>query len=140
MVLPTCSDALGASVLILNVFWPKEALAPSESFVELHGGKSVFFGRFIGPIRPFVPYLAGALKMKVRIFAFWNITSGFAWAGLYLLLGYAFGEAWQEAVRWSSRIGWVTIGGAGILVSFWAWRRWRRSKQNPLVPYQEPKE
>jgi undecaprenyl-diphosphatase len=105
---------------------PAEALAPSEQFVQAHGGKSVFLGRFVGPIRPFVSYLAGAFHMKPKVFLFWNVVSGFLWACGYLLLGYLFGEAWRRALALSSRIGWATIAGATLLLAIWVWRQRRK--------------
>lgn len=127
-----CSYALGRVPTLrarVAKLFPQGALLPSEQFVETHGGKSIFFGRFIGPLRPFVPYLAGTFKMQPRVFLFWNVVSGFAWAGGYLALGYAFGEAWQKALLFSSRIGWATVGGATLLIALWGWKQWRKTQR-----------
>lgn len=76
-----------------------------EDFFKAHGNKSVFIGRFVALIRPFIPFIAGIFKMPVPIFIFWNVLSGLLWAGLYLTLGYFFGRALDSIVAWSGRAG-----------------------------------
>jgi membrane protein DedA with SNARE-associated domain len=63
-------------------------LRHGENFFKRHGDKSVFLGRFFGPIRAVIPFIAGLSKMKVRPFIFWNILSSIGWAILNVLLGY----------------------------------------------------
>jgi membrane protein DedA with SNARE-associated domain len=79
----------------------------AESFFKNHGGKSILFGRFSGPLRPFIPVGAGMFKMDHKKFQFWNVVSAFAWILVYALLGYFFGNAFGIIERWSKRIGTV---------------------------------
>lgn len=77
--------------------WPvsryPEAIASGEQFFARHGGLSVVIGRFIGPIRPVLPLIAGMLAMSpLRFFAI-NFTSALAWAPSYILPGYLVGAA-----------------------------------------------
>ena len=76
-----------------------------EDFFRKHGDKSVFIGRFAAVMRPFIPFIAGIFKMRIRVFLFWNILSGVIWAGLFLALGYFFGAAIKTIVAWSGRAG-----------------------------------
>ena len=78
-------------------------LAKGEVFFKKHGAKSVFLGRFIGPIRPVIPFIAGLSRMEARQFYLWNILSAIIWASSSLLLGYFFGHAWNLVEVWSSR-------------------------------------
>ncbi len=80
-----------------------------EEFFKAHGNKSVFIGRFVALIRPFIPFIAGIFKMPWRIFLFWNVLSGFIWAGIYLTLGYFFGRALDTIVQWSGRAGIIIL-------------------------------
>ena len=66
-----------------------------ERFFNKHGNKSVFLGRFVGPIRSIVPFIAGISKMNRWTFLFWNVTSAFVWAAATLALGYFFGGSWN---------------------------------------------
>jgi membrane protein DedA with SNARE-associated domain len=64
-----------------------------REFFEHHGGKSIFLGRFIGPIRPFIPMIAGMMAMPVKHFMLLNGLSAIAWGIVYLLPSYILGEA-----------------------------------------------
>ncbi len=81
--------------------WPfsryPKTLSMGESFFHKHGGKSVMLGRFIGPIRPVLPLIAGMLGMSQIRFATFNSASAVIWAPFYLLPGYFAGKAtsWQ---------------------------------------------
>jgi len=68
-------------------------LAASEAFVEKHGGKSLIFGRFIGPIRAFVPLATGIFQMPFPRFLFFNVISALLWAPPNILPGYFAGAA-----------------------------------------------
>lgn len=81
-----------------------EWVARAEDFIQTHGGKSVLLGRFIGPIRPIVPAVAGMMGMKPPLFVGINIISAFAWAPIYLLPGMAFGASLALAGQVSSRL------------------------------------
>jgi membrane protein DedA with SNARE-associated domain len=68
-------------------------LAKGEAFFRRHGNKSVFFGRFMGPIRGIIPFIAGLLAMDKRAFLLWNALSGALWATVHVLAGYFLGDA-----------------------------------------------
>ncbi|MBP9695120.1 MAG: bifunctional DedA family/phosphatase PAP2 family protein, partial [Candidatus Magasanikbacteria bacterium] len=90
-----------------------------ERFFSRHGNKSVFLGRFLGPIRPIIPFIAGLVKMDFRRFLFWNILSAIGWAALYVSLGYFFGAAWGIVQLWTTRLGvFVAIIIAGIILMY----------------------
>lgn len=71
---------------------------------DRHGGKAVFFGRFVSILRTFAAFLAGTSKMRWRRFLAANASGGIAWAGIYTLAAYLAGSALQQA---SGMIGWV---------------------------------
>lgn len=81
----------------------KGVVRNAELFFAEHGGKSVFFGRFIGPIRGFVPFVAGCAQMKPRAFVGYGIVSAILWGFAYPGLGYLAGVSWQNVQRWSGR-------------------------------------
>jgi len=54
-------------------------LHTAELFFFEHGGKSIFFGRFLGPIRGVVPFVAGASHMRPFPFCCYSIISGILW-------------------------------------------------------------
>ena len=76
-----------------------------KNFFERHGNKSVFVGRFIGPLRPLVPFVAGALRVRPAVFYFWNVLSAVVWSVTFVNVGYYFGYAWKSIGAWYGRMG-----------------------------------
>jgi membrane protein DedA with SNARE-associated domain len=77
----------------------------TEIFFIKHGGKSVFFGRFLGPIRGLVPFVAGASQMRPLVFTLYSIISGILWGISYPGLGFLGGTSWQRAETLTGRLG-----------------------------------
>lgn len=83
----------------------QDLLRITELFFIEHGGKSVFFGRFLGPIRGLVPFVAGASQMRPMAFTLYSIISGFLWGISYPGLGFLGGSSWQRAETLTGRLG-----------------------------------
>lgn len=81
----------------LSAIWPfsrfPDAIESGTRFFRKHGGLSVVIGRFVGPIRPILPLVAGALAMPPLRFIAINVLSALAWAPAYVLPGYLVGAA-----------------------------------------------
>lgn len=71
-------------------------LIKAQDFFSRHGSKSVFLGRFIGPMRPITPIVAGMMKMKLWRFYLTSFTASIFWAPLYMLPGILIGAASQQ--------------------------------------------
>src|SRR5690348_9690727 len=114
--------------------WPfsrnPELLPRGIGFFERHGGKSVFIGRFFGPIRAVIPLAAGIMKMPRGRFWFANLTSALVWAPMLLFVGDAVGEAGERAIG-SGNTVLLVFGGLtlfGIAAVVWAALRGARPK------------
>lgn len=64
-----------------------------EAFFQRHGMLSILLGRFIGPIRPIIPMVAGMFDMPTGRFVAINLLSAIAWAPAYVLPGFLAGQA-----------------------------------------------
>lgn len=108
----------------LRSLWPfqrhPEWLSRGEKFFRSHGGKSVLFGRFVGPVRPIVPVVAGMLGMRPVVFYGVNVLSALAWAPAYLLPGMAFGASLALAGVVAARLA-VLLVLLGTLTWFVLW-------------------
>ncbi|MED5500881.1 MAG: DedA family protein, partial [Pseudomonadota bacterium] len=84
-------------------WWPlkqhPEWLSRGNAFFQRYGTLSVIVGRFVGPVRPFIPMVAGMLSMPSKRFAVVNIISALAWAPVYLLPGFLLGRSWEELME-----------------------------------------
>src|SRR6186713_1365529 len=56
-----------------------------------HGGKVVFFGRFVAVLRVLAAFLAGANRMPWSRFFVFNVTGGIVWATAYACAAYGLG-------------------------------------------------
>lgn len=85
----------------LRHIWPlsryPKLIPAGERFFKRHGGKSVLFGRFVGPLRPIIPAVAGIMHMSQAKFYFMNIVSAILWAPVVIMPGVAFGSSLQMA-------------------------------------------
>ena len=68
-------------------------LASAEQHFERYGVISLLAGRFIGPLRPMLPMVAGMLDMPFGRFTAVSLLAGSGWAVAYLLPGWATGAA-----------------------------------------------
>lgn len=104
----------------LEKLWPLNHfpgfVAKGEAFFHLHGGKSVIIGRFVGPIRPIIPLIAGAFLMPWRRFLAFNLSSAIAWAPTYVLPGYLVGSALASDFKPPAHFYPVIGVSAGILL------------------------
>ena len=87
----------------LDQVWPlsryPRLIADGERFFRRHGGKSVIFGRFVGPVRPVVPLIAGALLMSRSHFLACNVFSAVLWAPVTILPGFLVGIAISQSEK-----------------------------------------
>ncbi|MCM5703351.1 bifunctional DedA family/phosphatase PAP2 family protein [Larsenimonas salina] len=104
--------------------WPlsryPEALEKGQRFFERYGATSVVLGRFIGPLRPVIPLIAGMCNMPSTRFFVVNVASALAWAPVYVLPGYYLGRTWKAFLGpYQESFGWLLALG-GVLI-FLAW-------------------
>jgi membrane protein DedA with SNARE-associated domain len=92
----------------LRRIWPfsryPSMLKNGEAFFHRHGGKSILFGRFVGPVRPVIPVVAGMLGMSPLHFGVVNVLSAIGWAFVYILPGVFFGTSLAVAGAVSTRL------------------------------------
>ena len=90
-----------------------------------HGGKIVFWGRFVALLRVLAAVLAGANKMPWRRFAVMNALGGFCWACVFSIGAYAFGDVIR---RIEGPLGMVLLGATlcGIVIGFVLFRRYEQ--------------
>ncbi|KOS64059.1 cytochrome O ubiquinol oxidase [Lysinibacillus sp. FJAT-14222] len=70
----------------------KERMEAAEKFFNKHGGKTIVIARFMPFIRTFIPFIAGASKMKYGYFIMYNVLGAVLWVFSCTLLGYFFGN------------------------------------------------
>ena len=111
---------LGPRALRHRAFRPhRRKVARTRLFNRRYGAASIFIGRFFGPLRAFVPLMAGLLQMRRRTFQVANIVSAGVWVLAILAPGYfaARGLAELEALgeaHWATIAG-ITVAGLALV-------------------------
>ena len=94
-----------------------EWIGGAETYFQRYGIASLLVGRFIGPLRPMLPMVAGMFDMPFPRFAAVSVLAAAGWSIAYLLPGWAAGAAvrlplpegfWPQAA--------VVGGGLAVLV------------------------
>lgn len=97
----------------LRVIWPfkryPRLVNHGVDFFTRHGGKSVLFARFVGPVRPILPAVAGMLDMPASRFFAVNIVSAILWSPAYILPGVVFGASLGLAAEVAGRLAVILV-------------------------------
>jgi membrane protein DedA with SNARE-associated domain len=70
-----------------------EWIGGAETYFQRYGIASLLVGRFIGPLRPMLPMVAGMFDMPLPRFIAVSLLAGAGWSVAYLLPGWATGAA-----------------------------------------------
>ncbi len=111
----------------IHTKWPfiyfQNLIKKGELFFVNHGKKSVFLGRFVGPVRPVLPLIAGSLKMNVKSFIITDTISGILWAPAYILPG-AFIAYTGFSLNYKTKtiLYYCLVTLALILLCFWIYK------------------
>ncbi|MGG0655155.1 DedA family protein [Rummeliibacillus pycnus] len=76
----------------LGRFVNKERMQKAQDFFDKHGGKTIVIARFMPVVRTFIPFIAGASKMRYSHFITYNITGALLWVLVGVFSGYFFGN------------------------------------------------
>ena len=85
-------------------------------FFHRHGAKSVLAGRFIGPLRPVIPSVAGMMGMQPPRFFAVDTVACVLWAPAFLVPGILFGASLEVASEYTGRL---TVMLIILLVLLW---------------------
>lgn len=104
--------------------WPfaryPQWLDRGESLFRRHGIKSIFIARFVGAVRPFVPAIAGMLRMPLRRYAVPSLVACVAWAALFLAPGWVLGASYEAVASVADRLA-LALGAMAVAVALvWA--------------------
>jgi membrane protein DedA with SNARE-associated domain len=93
-----------------------------------HGGKVVFWGRFVSILRTYAAFLAGTNQMAWGRFLVFNAAGAVVWATAFGVAYYVFGSALQKL---STTID-ITLGVAGVAILI-AFLVWSKRKEDELL-------
>lgn len=113
---------------VLPHVWPfrnkPDLIMRGVMFFEQHGQRSVFVGRFVGPLRAVIPLTAGMMRMPAGRFHAASILSGVIWAPAIILLGAVLGRSLSGHEATLTKISQLVLLGVALTgVAYWMRRQ-----------------
>jgi membrane protein DedA with SNARE-associated domain/membrane-associated phospholipid phosphatase len=100
----------------------EERLERVEDFFARYGGRTIFFGRFVGLIRAIAPFIAGSSRLPFGRFLPYDIVGAGLWATYLVLLGYIFSKSLHQLLEFAKRgslaLAAVIVLVAGIVIAY----------------------
>lgn len=111
----------------------RERWDKGRAYLRRHGGRAVFFGRFIGFLRAIVPAVAGDSRLPYGTFLAWNAAGAIVWGTGTVLAGYFAGSSYRKVEKYLSGGGFILLGLIVVLGgALWLVRR-RRLRREGLI-------
>ena len=116
----------------LKTRWPfaqnPQWLERGDAAFKRHGMKSLVIGRFVGAIRPFIPAIAGMVRMPSQKYVAATAVAAVLWALALLVPGWLFGASLDLVAAVAGRLA-IVIGLVlalvaalwGIVLYSWRW-------------------
>jgi membrane protein DedA with SNARE-associated domain len=108
----------------LRGMWPfsryPRLLDRGEGLFRRHGSKGILIARFVGAVRPFVPAVAGMLRMPLRRYLPMSAFAAIAWAACFLAPGWVFGTSYDAVAAVADRLALALLALLAVLALAWA--------------------
>ncbi|MDQ3494006.1 MAG: DedA family protein, partial [Pseudomonadota bacterium] len=108
----------------LRTAWPfsryPQLLERAETLFRRNAAKSILVARYVGPVRPFVPAIAGMSRMPLKRYVPFSLFAALSWALLYLLPGWLLGETYEAVAAVADRLAIVLVALAAAVALAWA--------------------
>lgn len=106
-------------------------LINAELHFTRYGALSLLVGRFIGPLRPVLPLVAGMLSMPITRFTLVSLFAAAGWAVAYIMPGWLVGAALELSPPqgfWTQALLIIcSLAGVALLSTIACLRDWRNS-------------
>lgn len=108
---------------LLSSKWLKqhpETLARAKRFFASYGAYSIAMARFLGPVRAFVPALAGASGLRTFAFLIAEVPAATLWALMFIFPGVVFGASLGLAAEVGGRLALLLLVLLLLIVAVFA--------------------
>lgn len=91
-----------------------------ETLFRRHGAKGILIARYVGAVRPFVPAVAGMLRMPLKRYAPVSAFAALTWAAVFLAPGWIFGASYDAVAAVADRLALVLLALVAVIAGAWA--------------------
>jgi undecaprenyl-diphosphatase len=74
----------------------EDRLRKVDAYFARHGGKTIFFGRWLGFVRPLMPFTAGTSGMAYKQFLPYDVLSAGLFGSFFCMLGFIFWRSFEQ--------------------------------------------
>ena len=113
-----------------NRFFKRSYLIRSKAFYRKYGTRAFIISRFLPVVRTLMPMLAGASRITLNRFSFYNILGAVIWIGTLTPLGYFLGNKYPNLMDYSIYflLGFLIIASTPVITAFLKKKRLRTQK------------
>ncbi|MFN3393960.1 MAG: DedA family protein [Candidatus Thermochlorobacter sp.] len=101
-----------------SLIFRREYLQRTQTFYDKHGGKTIFFARFVPIIRSFATTVAGIAGMAYPRFIAFSVSGATTWIVSLTSLGYFLGSQFPELDTYINLIISITVGAIILSIIF----------------------
>ena len=94
----------------------EDRLAKVDGWFDRYGPFAACFGRLLPLARPFGPFLAGASRLAYRRFLPWNVAGCLLFSLVFVGLGYAFYNSYDDVAETAGRAGLLALDAVVAVV------------------------
>ncbi|OGG79756.1 hypothetical protein A3A39_04530 [Candidatus Kaiserbacteria bacterium RIFCSPLOWO2_01_FULL_54_13] len=99
-----------------------------QQFFDEHGTKTVFFGRFLGPISWITPFVAGTYHVPYNKFLIYNIPGVSIGISQFLVVGYFFGTNYKGILETVQKYAFFSVVTIIALIILYRYARKHRHR------------
>jgi len=115
-----------------NKYLSRKLYIRALKFFNKHGKKSVFLGRFAGPISCITPFLAGVSKFGYRDFFKAEVPAAVIGIGQLVLIGYVFGFSYEAFLSVLKKYILYAFMVLGVVVIYFILRKFKPFKTSVI--------
>lgn len=105
-----------------------EDVRTARHLIATHGGRTIFFSRFIFGLRTIAGPMAGSLDMDWKRFFKFNLLGAATWVTTMSFMGYVFANEFDSLLDYIEKASWAIAGGL-VLTGYLIWRRQKHQYQ-----------
>ncbi len=114
---------------LIRVILTEKKMAMAEAAFLKHGSKTVFITRLTPLIRAPIYFTAGAFKMPLWKFVFFDGLAALIGTPIVIFAGYFFGDQWDALVSASHTVQMVVIAGVVVFIAIMVYVHLRQKRK-----------